>query len=179
MYLAYMFARNAGLRDTEIKTLTWAQINLTAKTVQVGRAKTDAGEGRIVPLNSELYEAVVVHRAWYIKKFGEAKDEWYVFPWGKPRPSDPTRHVTSLKTAWKNMRTKAKVKGRWHDNRHTLITELAESGAGDETIMEIAGHVDRQMLRHYSHIRMKAKRNALEAAIAGRGGNSQQTTAQL
>jgi hypothetical protein len=65
--------------------------------------------------------------------------------------------VTSLKTAWKNMRTKAKVKGRWHDNRHTLITELAE------TIMEIAGHVDRQMLRHYSHIRMKAKRNALEA----------------
>jgi hypothetical protein len=26
--------------------------------------------------------------------------EWHVFPWGKPRPSDPTRHVTSLKTAW-------------------------------------------------------------------------------
>lgn len=179
MYLAYMFARNAGLRDTEIKTLIWAQINLTAKTVQVGRAKTDAGEGRIVPLNSELYEAVIAHRVRYIKKFSEAKDEWYVFPWGKPRPSDPTRHVTSLKTAWKNMRSKAKVKGRWHDNRHTLITELAESGAGDETIMEIAGHVDRQMLRHYSHIRMKAKRNALEAAIAGRNGNSQQNTAQL
>ncbi len=66
------------------------------------------------------------------------------------------------------MRKNAKVKGRWHDNRHTLITELAESGAGDETIMEIAGHVDRQMLRHYSHIRMKAKRDALEAVIAGR-----------
>jgi hypothetical protein len=27
--------------------------------------------------------------------------------------------------------------------RHTLITELAESGVGDEAIMEIAGHVDR------------------------------------
>jgi integrase len=54
------------------------------------------------------------------------------------------------------VRKNAKVKGRWHDNRHTLITELAESGAGDETIMETAGHVDRQMLRHYSHIRMKA-----------------------
>jgi integrase len=46
------------------------------------------------------------------------------------------------------VRKEAKVKGRWHDHRHTLITELAESGAGDETIMEIAGHVDRQMLRH-------------------------------
>jgi integrase len=57
---------------------------------------------------------------------------------------------------------------RWHNNRHTLITELAESGTGGETIMEIAGHVDRQMLRPYSHIRMKAKRAALNSALASR-----------
>jgi len=163
-----MFARNGGLRDTEIKTLTWGQINMDRKTVQVGRAKGEAGEGRIVPLNSELSEALVSHRAWYLKKFGEIRDDWYLFPWGRPRPSDPTRHITSFKTAWKTMRKNAKVKGRWHDNRHTLITELAESGAGDETIMEIAGHVDRQILRHYSHIRMKAKRVAMEAVITGR-----------
>ena len=61
-----------------------------------------------------------------------------------------------------------KATGRWHDNRHTLITELAESGAGDETIMQIAGHVSRSMLRHYSHIRMSAKRAALDAALAAR-----------
>jgi hypothetical protein len=29
--------------------------------------------------------------------------------------------------------------------------------------MDIAGHVSRQMLKHYSHIRMKAKREALDA----------------
>jgi integrase len=173
MFLAFMFARNAGLRDTEIKTLTWGQINLTAKTVQVDRAKTDAGEGRIVPLNTELYEAVILYREWYLERFGAVEEEWFVFPWGKPRPSDPTRHVTSLKTAWKTVRNNAKVKGRWHDNRHTLITELAESEAGDETILEIAGHVDRQMLHHYSHIRMKAKRAALEAALAGRRDRSE------
>ncbi len=28
------------------------------------------------------------------------------------------------------MRRKAAVTGRWHDNRHTLITEMAESGQG-------------------------------------------------
>src|SRR6516165_7664629 len=56
-----------------------------------------------------------------------------------------------------------RVKGRLHDSRHTLITELGESGASDQTIMDIAGHVSRQMLKHYSHIRMKAKREALEA----------------
>src|SRR5271167_308146 len=66
------------------------------------------------------------------------------------------------------LRKNAGVQGRWHDNRHTLITDLAESGAGDQTIMDIAGHVSKQMLKHYSHIRMEAKRNALEAVVKKR-----------
>jgi hypothetical protein len=45
---------------------------------------------------------------------------------------------------------------------------LAESGGGDQTIMDIAGHVSRQMLKHYSHIRMEAKRNALETVVQKR-----------
>ncbi len=52
------------------------------------------------------------------------------------RPPGPTRHVTSLKTTWKTVPANAKVKGRCHDNRVSLIMEFAESGAGDETIME-------------------------------------------
>lgn len=31
--------------------------------------------------------------------------------------------------------------------------------------MDIAGHVSKQMLKHYSHIRMEAKRTALEAIV--------------
>jgi hypothetical protein len=49
-------------------------------------------------------------------------------------------------TLWIRVRQKAGVKGRWHDNRHTLVTELADSGAGDEVIMNITGHVSRAML---------------------------------
>ena len=168
IYMAYTLARNAGLRDGEIKTLTWWQINLTDRFLTVGRAKTEAGEGRTIPFNDELHEAIVQHRAQYEVKFGPIQPQWYIFPFGRPRPSDPTRHVTTLKTAWNTVRRNAKVTGRWHDNRHTLITELAESGAGDETIMQIAGHVSRSMLRHYSHIRMFAKRAALDAALAAR-----------
>ena len=84
-----------------------------------------------------------------------------------PQPTDPKKHVTTLKTGWTNVRANAGVKGRWHDNRHAVITELAESVAGDQT-MDIAGHVSKQMLKHYSHIRMEAKRSALEAIIRKR-----------
>jgi integrase len=158
-------ALNAGMRDAEIKTLTWAQINFAKKFLAVGRSKTEGGEGRTIPLNSALLPALTAYFAWYTDRFGEIRPEWYVFPFGKPLPSDPTHHVTTLKTAWTNVRDNAKVTGRFHDNRHTLITELAESGAGDQTIMDIAGHVSKQMLKHYSHIRMEAKRTALESIV--------------
>lgn len=62
----------------------------------------------------------------------------------------------------------AGIKSRWHDNRRTLDTELAESGAGDQTIMDIAGRVSKQMLSHYSHIRTEAKREALETVARRR-----------
>jgi integrase len=86
--------------------------------------------------------------------------------------------ITTLKTAWTAIRKKARVSGRWHDTRHTLVTELAESGAGDETIMEIAGHVSRQMLSRYSHIRTAAKRKALEDVERTRAAAKGRTAAQ-
>jgi hypothetical protein len=50
---------------------------------------------------------------------------------------------------------------------------LAESGeAGDETIRDIAGHVSKQMLKHYSHIGMEAKRRAVEALVSKKVVNS-------
>jgi integrase len=55
------------------------------------------------------------------------------------------------------------IKVRFHDLRHAAITKLSESQASDQTIMSIAGHVSRQMLEHYSHIRLAAKRAALDS----------------
>lgn len=163
IYPALMLALNAGLRNGEIRSLTWSQINLDKRFLTVGKSKTEAGEGRTIPLNAGLYEALQIHREWYLLRFGATPSEWYFFPFGRGKKTDPTRPVTTIKTAWKNARQRASVNGRLHDSRHTLITELAESGAGDQTIMDIAGHVSRQMLKHYSHIRMEAKRTALQA----------------
>jgi integrase len=154
---------NTGLRDKELREIRWEQIDLVhKKALTVGESKTEAGTGRVIPLNETAIAALEVHAAWYTRRFGECRAEWFVFAFGTPLPNDPTRPITSFKTAWTKVRQKAGVKGRWHDNRHTLVTELAESGAGDEVIMSIAGHVSRAMLSRYSHVRMEAKRRALD-----------------
>jgi integrase len=164
IYPALMLAQNAGMRNREIRTTQWKQVDFSKKFLIVGESKTEAGEGRTIPLNSALYEALSKHA------------EWYLFPFGKSKHLDPTRPVTTLKTAWRYVKKRANVQGRLHDSRHTLVTELAEGGVGDQTIMDIAGHVSKQMLKHYSHIRMKAKREALESVVKAASPRSSEVT---
>jgi integrase len=167
MHAALALDLNTGLRDKELREIRWDQIDLVhKKALTVGKSKTEAGTGRVIPLNETAIAALEAHAAWYTRQFGECRPEWFVFAFGSPLPADPTRPITSFKTAWIKVRKQAGVKGRWHDNRHTLVTELSESGAGDEVIMSIAGHVSRAMLSRYSHVRMEAKRRALDEIAA-------------
>jgi integrase len=67
-------------------------------------------------------------------------------------------------TAGRALRNAAGLHGlRFHDLRHTVITELAEMGVADHELESISGHLSRRMLEHSSHLRMDAKRQALDA----------------
>ncbi len=151
-----------GMRCGELTKMRWDRVDLEQRVLTVGKAKTSAGTGRQIPMNQELLDVMKDHATWFTKRFGETHPEHYLFPAGTPWPSDPTQPTTSFKTAWGNLRDKANVKCRIHDLRHTAITKMAESGASDSTIMALAGHLSRAMLERYSHIRMNAKRQAME-----------------
>ena len=70
-------------------------------------------------------------------------------------------------------RTRSKLTYRWHDLRHTFITRPAENPrVSEQTIRSLAGHVSAQMLQRYSHIRVQAKRDAINALERDRIGNS-------
>ncbi|MEK7750820.1 MAG: site-specific integrase, partial [Acidobacteriota bacterium] len=64
--------------------------------------------------------------------------------------------IGKAKAAWKRA-AQSFIGFRFHDLRHQAITELAEAGAPDATLMALAGHLSRRMLEHYSHVRMAAK----------------------
>jgi transposase len=74
----------------------------------------------------------------------------------------PTQPMHRWKVAWEATRKRANVVCRFHDLRHTFISRLAESQASDSTVMALAGHVSRAMMERYSHIRMEAKRRAVD-----------------
>jgi hypothetical protein len=85
----------------------------------------------------------------------------------RPGSIDATRAQKTWRTSWRNLTRAAGLKGlRFHDLRHQCITELLESGAPEATVLSIAGHVSRKMMEHYSHIRMEARRKALDGLTA-------------
>jgi integrase len=174
-YLAAILCLNTTARGCELKGLQWSDVDLFDRTVTVRRSKTDAGV-RAIPLTDVACSALARLRA-RAESFGPVDPAHYVFASYVSRrvfhgtavvgsnltEFDPTKHVNSWRSAWRTLTKKAGLPGfRFHDLRHCAITSLAESGASDSTIMAIAGHVSRRMLERYSHVRMEAKRKAME-----------------
>lgn len=91
---ALTLALNAAMRDGEIRRTTWAQVDFTKGILTVGKSKTAAGQGRTIPLNSEIAPALLEHAKWYVKKFGELKPGVLSLPLRSTRAhgSRSTRH---------------------------------------------------------------------------------------
>ena len=175
-YLAAILCLNTTARGCELKGLQWCDVDLFTRTLTIRKSKTAAGE-RVVPLTGVAVSALARLRR-RAESFGTVEPSHYVFAAFVPKFTfsgkrvidynvtgfDPTRHVKSWRTAWRTLTKKAGLSGfRFHDLRHCAITQLAENGTSDSTIMAIAGHVSRRMLERYSHVRMEAKRTAMEA----------------
>ncbi len=159
---AAIIALNTTMRGCELRGLHWRDVNLLDRLLTVGRSKTEAGE-RVIPLNDDAMEAILMlyRRA---QAVGGTEPDHHVFPACEHGKIDPTRPQKSWRSAWRSLRKEAGLSRlRFHDLKHHAITELAESQASDQTIMAIAGHVSPKMLAHYSHVRLEAKRQALDA----------------
>jgi integrase len=172
-FLAALLAANTTARGGELKGLRLGSIDFEQNCLFIRRSKTEAGS-RVIPLNSSAKWALarLIERA---QALGAVDPDHYLFPaflyrrTKSAQPAqgtgyDPTRPQKTWRTAWRSLTKAAGLKGlRFHDLRHHSITKLAEAGVPEQTLMAIAGHVSREMLEHYSHIRMHAKRQAVAA----------------
>jgi integrase len=152
------------LTGHSISGLRWKDINLNEKILSVRRQSTKTNAGaRVIPLNKDALAILNELQERAINLNCSGQDD-YIFPACENGRIDPSQPMKGWRTAWRSLTRKAGLQGlRFHDLRHQAVTELAEKGHSDQTIMSIAGHVSQAMLNHYSHIRIVAKRRALES----------------
>lgn len=177
--MAYLFAAisvNTTAGPKEIWTLRFQDIDLTESTIRVQpEGAKNQFRVRVIPLN-EIARAAVERALELARKRGCAAPDHFLFPFRVQGNSisgvyDPSRHCTTCKSAWRQLTQKAGLDGlRPYDLRHTAITDiLQDPDVSEETAKAIAGHISQQILKTYSHIRISAKRAALDSIFKRRG----------
>jgi integrase len=196
-HCAAVLAASTTCRSIELKHLRWDDVNLFEQEMTIKRSKTDAGRRTIplnsdaISALARLWERAqnlgsdqpfhFVFPACERLRIDPTRPQktwrtaWRSLVKSAARRSgreaakaalESGNRLSGAKSAYR--KAVAPLRGfRFHDLRHQCITELAERGTSDAVLMSLAGHLSREMMEHYSHVRMAAKREALATLETG------------
>ena len=173
LYRAVVVALSTCMRYSEIRLLKWGQLDFARHTVTVGWSKTEAGDGRVIPLNERAYKVLSM----WASNFPDRAPEHYLFPTERygaagdvftpcTYDTDPTKPIGNWKEAWEAAKRRAKVQCRFHDLRHTGCTRMLEAGVPFSVVATIMGWsatATVRMVKRYGHIGQAAQREAVAA----------------
>lgn len=132
-------ALNTGMRQNEILSLKWRDVNLDRGTLTIVESKN--GEQRTLPLNKAVMAVL------------EAKGKirhisGLVFPSQAGTKINPG----NLRRAFNSARDKSGIDHvRFHDLRHTFATRLVQAGVDLYAVKELLGHKSIKMTMRYAH----------------------------
>lgn len=151
---------NDMMRLREMLYLTWDRVDLStgiivlrAEDVKTG---TKTGRGRAFRISSRSLARLIARRT----RVGDGSP--FVFP----SPTDPKRPQHQNANAWATAKKKAGIKGkaRWHDIRHTALTNALASGASPMMVAEYAGVAIQTIQRVYLHATAETTSNVAGTA---------------
>ena len=154
LYPVVVLALSTGMRQGEILSLTWPQVDLTRGYIYLEETKN--GERRTVPL--------VAHAKQLISDLSRVRriDSNLVFP-SRVRPSSPV----AIRRPWGGAVQAANIQDfKFHDLRHSTASYLAMNGASLVEIADILGHKTLQMVKRYAHLSEQHTSDVLESMNA-------------
>ena len=147
------FAINTGLRQMELISLKWDQIDLSSGILILDNQHniTKSKKVRNVPLNKSAYDILVKRK---LKSTSEL-----VFTY---KGSGINADFISKK--FKKLIIKAKINTdyNFHSLRHTFASWLVQKGVSIYEVSKLLGHADIKTTQIYAHLRSDDLRNAVE-----------------
>jgi integrase len=151
-------ARYTGMRRGNVLGLTWGQVDLEGRVVNLDNTKN--GRRLSIPLTETPYKAFEALRRSKIVRL----DCPYVFH-QNGEPLSPHQVSVAFKRACK----RAKIENfRFHDLRHDFASSLVQRGSDLYVVQNLLGHSDGRMTQRYAHLKVEQLRKAVET-LEGEG----------
>jgi integrase len=137
LYMLVLLALTTGARKGELLGLRWQDVDTTRRVVHIGQSKN--GDPKALPLVPAAVEQLEEFRG---------SPGALVFP-SRLRADKPM----AFESRWSEALTAAGItKYRFHDNRHSCASYLAQNGASLLEIAAVLGHRQISMSQRYSHL---------------------------
>lgn len=148
-----LFAINTGLRQMELITLEWDQIDFSTRTLILDNQIniTKSKKVRNVPLNKTAFEILIERN----KEVKVGKIFTY-------KGAAISQDFISKK--FKKFVVKAEINTdfNFHSLRHTFASRLVQKGVSIYEVSKLLGHADIKTTQIYAHLRSDDLRNAVE-----------------
>jgi integrase len=139
LYLITLLALSTGMRQSEIMTLKWDQINFDRRVITLYKTKNK--DIRVVPLVGFAAKEFGGHNK--IRSIHNP----YVFV------GRYASHAHFPRKAWETAVRRARIEDfTFHDCRHSTASELAMNGASLHEIAAVLGHKTLAMVQRYAHL---------------------------
>jgi integrase len=149
------FAYKTGWRLSEIKNLTWDQVDLQRGIVRIEGSQTKNKRARTVHLDAELKD--VFNQKWSAR-VGRGKLTPYVFP-----NQEGTEKMGDFRKAWSRACRDVGLGDRlFHDFRRTAVRDMVRAGVPERVAMMVSGHKTRSVFDRYDIVSENDLRQAAQ-----------------
>jgi integrase len=152
-----LLARYTGMRKGNVLGLTWNQVDLENRVINLDRTKN--GDRLSLPLTETAYLTLVERKQVNRKNL----DCPFVFH-RDGMPYSPNQVSMSFRRACKRARI---PDFRFHDLRHDFASTLVRNGTDLYRVQHLLGHKDSRMTQRYAHLQVEDLRKAVEALETG------------
>lgn len=149
---AILTALDTSMRWSEISRAKWADVDFDQNIIRLRSTTTKTLRARIVPLTPRLREILLEMR--------EASEQDNELIFGG---------LKWIGRTWLTVCREAGVAGlRFHDLRHTAITEMVRAGVPEPMAMRVSGHTQKKTFLRYTNVDLEIAQEVAAAIEAAR-----------
>lgn len=142
--LYILMGQYMAMRSSEITQLHKSRIDIRSRVIRLRRIDTKTAQSRVVP----IHHAVMPHLTAQIMAHADSE---YLFPnrADRARPMDRT----GFKKRWDEIRSEIGFEGRFHDLKHTWITNALRCGMNPVVVSKVSGTSINVIMSTYLHLK--------------------------